>query len=96
MEFCFCNHALSKGFIKSAMLILFDIMSEERRIAGIPVKLIIFIVGVVMTVLGGYFIGRVISAIVGSINEALLISGIVLFAAGIIILALMITRWIRR
>lgn len=78
------------------MLILFDIMTEEKRIGGIPIKLIIFIVGIVITVLGGYLIGRVISAIVGSINETFLIAGIILFAAGIIILALMITRWIRR
>ncbi len=78
------------------MLIALDTMALEGRIGGVPVKLIVFIVGIVITVLGGYLIGRVISAIIGSINEAVLISGLVLFAAGIIILAIMIMQWLRR
>ncbi len=84
-----------KEFISSRMLVQPDIMNEDTKIGGIPLKIIIFIVGIAITVLGGYLLGDVISHILKS-YEAELIAGLILLVAGIIILSIMITRWIRR
>lgn len=71
-------------------------MDETKPRGEIPYKLITLIVGIVITVLGAYLIGVVISEVVSSIHKTVLIAGLILFAAGIIVLSIMITHWLRR
>lgn len=71
-------------------------MEESKPRGEIPYKLITLIIGIVITVVGAYLIGVVISEVVSSIHRTALISGLILFAAGIIVLSIMITHWLRR
>lgn len=71
-------------------------MVEERTSGEIPYRIITFIVGVVITVIGGYLIGVVISEVISSIHRTVLVSGLVLLAAGIVILSIMLGQVIRR
>ncbi|AKA48975.1 hypothetical protein IX51_07570 [uncultured archaeon] len=70
-------------------------MAEGSKNGEIPYKLITFIVGIVITVVGGYLIGVVISEVVSSIHRTVLISGLVLLAAGLIVLSILIGQWLR-
>lgn len=71
-------------------------MSAEHNGSGVPYKLISLVVGAIITVVGAYLIGVVISEVVSSIHRIVLISGLVLFAAGIVVLSIIIGQWIRR
>ncbi len=53
-------------------------------------RLIITVIGAVLTILGGYFIGTVVSKIIQSVDRTMLISGIVLFVVGIVLLWIVI------
>lgn len=71
-------------------------MAESKQSGALPYRLIAFIVGIVVTVVGGYLTGSVISRIISSINSTELVSGLVLFAAGVIILSILISQFFRR
>lgn len=71
-------------------------MAEEGRSGEIPYRLITFIAGVVITVIGGYLVGVVISEVISSIHRTVLVSGLILLAAGIVILSIMLGQFLRR
>lgn len=71
-------------------------MDGTKPRGEIPYKLITFIVGIVITVIGAYLIGVVISEVVSSIHKTVLVSGLILLAAGIVVLSIMIGQWLRR
>ncbi|MCL4335563.1 MAG: hypothetical protein M1402_05655 [Candidatus Thermoplasmatota archaeon] len=54
--------------------------------------LITVVVGIVLLVLGGYFMGLEIAAALSHINGDLLIAGLIIFFIGIILLAMEISR----
>lgn len=71
-------------------------MAEGKANGEIPYRLITFIIGIVITVIGGYLIGVVISEVVKSIHRTVLISGLILLAAGLIVLSILIGQWLRK
>lgn len=74
-------------------------MVEQRSGGEIPYRLITFIVGIVITVIGGYLIAVFISEVIGVISRlhaTVFFAGLILFAAGIILLAIMFSQWIRK
>ncbi|GEM_PF-2639598 len=58
-------------------------------------RLIITVIGAVLTILGGYFIGTVVSKIIQSVDRTMLVSGIVLFVVGIVLLWIVIWTTIK-
>lgn len=58
--------------------------------------LIIVVIGLVLTILGGYFIGTSIAKILSEVNKTMLIPGLVMFAIGIVILAIFVVRIFRK
>ncbi len=71
-------------------------MVDGKPNGEIPYRLITFIVGIVITVVGGYLIGVVISEVVSSIHRTVLIAGLILLGAGLIVLSILIGQWFRK
>ncbi len=59
-------------------------------------KLIVVVVGLVLTILGGYFIGTVFSKLIASIDKTLLISGLIMFVVGIVMLWIVVSRYFKK
>ncbi len=58
--------------------------------------LIIFVAGIALTILGGYFIGTVFSKIIASIDKTLLIAGLIMFVIGIVLLWIQLSRFFKK
>lgn len=59
-------------------------------------KLILVIIGLVLTILGGYFIGTVFSTVLKAVDKTMLLSGIVMLVVGIVLLWIVVSRLIRK
>lgn len=59
-------------------------------------KLIILVVGIVLTILGGYFIGTVISKVLASVDQTMLVAGIAMFVIGIVLLWIIVSKFFKR
>lgn len=74
----------------------YSIMADSTKSGNAMRTLIVVVVGIVLLVLGGYFMGLEISAALSHINGGLLIAGLVIFFVGIVILAFEISRIFHR
>lgn len=74
-------------------------MAETQQSKPWLNTLIFFVIAIVLTVLGGYFIGTVVSKVITLITttyRTLLVSGLVMFAVGIILLVYQVMRYFRK
>lgn len=59
-------------------------------------KLIMVIIGIVLTVLGGYFIGTVISTVLKAVDQTMLLAGIIMLVIGVVLLWIILSKMIRK